>query len=130
MLDKPICPYCESDSKLVTGLSIYPHRSDLAELSFYQCAPCEAYVGCHKGTTNALGRLANAELRQWKSIAHRVFDPIWRTGLIKRKEAYQALAREMGIEAKHCHIGMFDVDQCKAVYAICKAGKLIAGAAA
>ena len=129
-MSNPVCPYCNGDSKLVTGLVIYPTRVDLADLSFYQCAPCEAYVGCHKGTTQPLGRLADAELRQWKSIAHRVFDPIWRSGLMKRKEAYQALAREMGIEAKHCHIGMFDVDQCKAVYVIYKAGKLIAGATA
>ncbi len=37
-------------------------------------------VGCHPGTKNSLGRLANAELRKWKSIAHRVFDPLWRDG--------------------------------------------------
>lgn len=129
-MDAPICPYCNNQSKLVTGLSIYPHRSDLAELSFYQCAPCEAYVGCHKGTTQALGRLADKELRQWKSTAHKIFDPMWRSGLMKRKEAYKALALEMGIEPNDCHIGMFNVDQCKKVYAICKAGKLIAGAAA
>lgn len=129
-MDNPICPYCNGESKLVSGLVIYPYRKDLSDLNFYQCAPCDAYVGCHKGTTQPLGRLADEELRKWKSIAHRVFDPMWRTGLMKRKEAYQALAREMGIEAKHCHIGMFDIDQCKQVYAICKTGKLIAGVVA
>ena len=29
----------------------------------YICKPCDAYVGVHKGTDKALGRLANKELR-------------------------------------------------------------------
>lgn len=120
-----ICAYCNNPAPLVKGDAIYPHRPDLFDLNFYQCVPCKAYVGCHKGTDNPLGRLANAELRQWKSNAHKVFDLIWREGHMKRKDAYKALAAEMGIEPKKCHIGMFDVQQCKQVYAICKSGKLI-----
>lgn len=59
-----ICSYCNNEAKLVSGNVIYPHRPDLAYLRFWQCAPCAAYVGCHKGTTKPLGRIANAELRQ------------------------------------------------------------------
>ena len=124
-MSAPVCDYCGCYSKLVTGVSIYPNRSDLSDLNFYQCAPCAAYVGCHKGTTKPLGRLANAELRQCKSNAHKVFDPIWRSGLMSRKEAYQFLAQEMGITSEQCHIGMFNIQQCKQVYAILKSGKLI-----
>lgn len=60
----PTCPYCGKDSVLVNGHVIYPHRPDLLEKKFYWCKPCDAYVGCHPGTANPLGRLANAELRR------------------------------------------------------------------
>ncbi|MBK5646245.1 zinc-finger-containing protein [Acinetobacter proteolyticus] len=124
-MTNPICPYCESTSELVKGSVIYPKRPDLADLDMYQCAPCSAYVGCHEGTLKPLGRLANAELRQWKMNVHKVFDPLWRSGAMKRGDAYKALAEEMGIERKDCHVGMFSVDQCKQAYAICKKGALI-----
>lgn len=139
----PVCPYCNNPSKLVTGLDIYPKRADLADLSFYQCAPCDAYVGCHKGTIEPLGRLADKELRRWKTIAHSGFDKIWRGfkgnkhdedyfddahDAIKtfprmgRSCAYKYLAETMMIDPKDCHIGMFTVGQCKAVYAISQEG--------
>lgn len=121
----PVCPYCGDASILINGLVIYPHRPDLADLSFYQCSPCDAYVGCHKGGTEPLGRLADKELRAWKSKTHKVFDPLWRSGLMKRSEAYKQLAIEMNIESKSCHVGMFSVEQCKQAYEICKSAKLL-----
>lgn len=118
----PVCDYCGNKARLVDGSVVYPHRPDLASKSFYYCdnGHGPAYVGCHAGTTNVLGRLADAELRRWKSIAHGVFDPIWKNKLVRRGDAYAWLAKELGIEAKHCHIGSFDVERCKQVYAVCK----------
>lgn len=94
---------------------IYPHRPDLKELTFYQCEPCGAYVGTHKGTNKPLGILADSVLRSYRSSAHSHFDPLWRDGVLKRKEAYSELAKYMGIDVKDTHIAMFDVDQCKQV---------------
>ena len=48
---------------------------------------CDAYVGCHEGTTLPLGRPANARLRTLKAEAHKQFDPIWKSGLMNRREA-------------------------------------------
>lgn len=111
----PICPYCNKISKLVTGKEIYPHRKDLFSLNFYSCSSCDAYVGTHKGTTKPLGRLANKELRKAKSAAHRAFDPLWKFGGMKRKEAYKWLAEVLNIKSADCHIGMFDVEMCEDV---------------
>ena len=111
----PICPYCGKFSKLVTGEQIYPHRKDLFNMSFYSCQPCDAYVGTHKGTIKPLGRLANKELRIAKSAAHRAFDPLWKYGDMKRKEAYKWLAEVLSINVKDCHIGMFDIEMCEDV---------------
>lgn len=123
-MEQPICPYCENKAEGVDGSEIYPHRKDLYSKWFYRCTPCDAYVGCHPNTKTPLGRLANAELRKFKSLAHRAFDPLWKKGGMKRSEAYKALATEMSIPKKECHIGMFDVEQCKRVIAICLSGNL------
>lgn len=111
----PICPYCKTFSKKVTGKEIYPHRKDLYKMTFYSCTPCKAYIGCHGTSENPLGRLANQELRKAKNSAHREFDRLWKFGDMKRKDAYKWLAKTLGIDGSDCHIGMFDVSTCKDV---------------
>jgi len=118
-MENVTCPYCDASAELVKGNVIYPYREDLYHLNFYLCRHYShepAYVGCHKGTSVPLGRLADTELRQWKSAAHRAFDPIWRPKLgekqMSRKKAYAWLARQLNIPKKECHIGMFDITLC------------------
>lgn len=118
------CPYCGNTAELVTGVVRYPHRPDLSEKLFYQCLPCDAYVGCHPGTDKPLGRMANAELRVAKVMAHRAFDPLWQSGYMARRVAYKWLAYELDMANSACHIGMFDVEQCKRVVAVCKTKNL------
>lgn len=112
-----ICDYCQRPAPLVTGCAIYPHRPDLFARRFYQCVPCDAYVGTHRDSKDAmpLGRLANSTLRAAKKRAHAAFDPLWQSARMKRKDAYGALARELGIAFRDCHIGMFNESQCAAV---------------
>lgn len=117
------CPYCNGDAQLVNGNAIYPHRPDLHHLRFWQCAPCEAYVGCHRGTERPLGRLANVELRTAKMAAHAAFDELWKrttaAGTFDRNGAYKWVAQQLGIARADCHIGGFDVEQCQRVVEIC-----------
>jgi hypothetical protein len=119
MTSPPTCPYCGKPASLVGGAAIYPMRRDLYGKDFWLCRPCSAYVGCHPGTTTALGRLANAELRQAKMAAHRAFDPTWKDGNMRRKQAYAWLAGELGIGVNACHVGEFDIDVCNRVVTIC-----------
>lgn len=117
----PTCPYCAGPSKLVGGEVIYPHRKDLFEKNFWRCAPCNAYVGCHAGTTIPLGRLADAVLREAKIQAHAAFDVLWRAGGMPRQEAYAWLAEQLILPRDDCHIGFFDLDRCQRVMAVCRA---------
>lgn len=125
------CPYCNEPAALVPASTIYPHRPDLFAKELYACEPCGAWVGCHPGTQKPLGRLANAQLRKAKMEAHAAFDPLWkakqkREGCGKgraRGTGYAWLARQLGIPASECHIGMMDVAMCQRVVEICK-GKL------
>jgi Protein of unknown function (DUF3268). len=115
------CPYCNRQARLVNGSQLYPHRPDLHSKQFYACLSCDAYVGCHPDTTRPLGRLANAELRAAKIAAHAAFDPLWRSGPMKRSHAYDWLATALGIPRHKCHIGGFNVEECKRVVEVCQA---------
>lgn len=133
--DAPLCPYCcrgsiflESSASLYNGRDFGP---------VYACLPCRAWVGCHKGTTKPLGRLANAQLRRWKRAVHAVFDPIWQARYERKRAAdpkytkaharggrYKRLAELMGIPREECHVGMFDVERCKQAISIIATGAL------
>lgn len=103
-----VCPYCGRRTVLVDSAEIYGRSYGM----IYLCRPCRAYVGCHKGTTRALGRLANEELREAKHQAHEAFDRLWKEKVISRHEAYRLLSDELNIEPEYAHIGMLDAEQC------------------
>jgi hypothetical protein len=126
----PVCPYCGRAAVLVTGATLYPHRPDLADVQAWRCAPCGASVGCHEGTTNPKGPLADGPTRLARMAAHAAFDPVWENwkeaypGHIRapsqvrgaaRGRAYTWLAEQLGIAKVDCHIGHFDVAQCTRV---------------
>lgn len=119
------CPYCGNAAKLVTGREIYAHRPELASGNYWQCAPCDAWVGCHKPNlgygdgTRPLGRLANESLRRAKARAHAAFDPIWESGKLTRSQAYAWLADALGLAPSETHMGEFDEATCARVVRLC-----------
>ena len=120
-----ICPYCNKPTEHLPDTAAYNQSYGSM---IYLCRDCDAYVGCHKNKpTVALGRLANAELRQAKIQAHKYFDNLWQRRIDAdctkghaRGKAYKWLRGEMNLTAELCHIGMFDVEQCNRVVEICK----------
>jgi len=124
-MTNPSCPYCNKRLLLAKGDEVYLHRSDLKDKDFWACWNCEAWVGCHPGTIKPMGPAANKATRKARSDAHAAFDPLWRPskkGVQKsrrRREAYQWLASRLKIEAKKCHIGMMNIQQCRQVIEIC-----------
>lgn len=120
----PDCPYCKKPSVFHQSSAVVYAGRDYGPV--YACTPCQAWVGCHRGTTAPLGRLANKELRVWKQKAHAAFDPLWQEKMARgfkkkfaRDLAYNWLAAEMGLKPADCHIGMFDVAQCQKVVEVC-----------
>lgn len=104
------CPYCGAPTKLIDDSQIYG-RSYGAKC--YICKRCDAWVGCHKGTNKALGRVANKNLRRLKHQAHEAFDPIWKEGYLPRTAAYEVLSIAFKLPMKQTHIGMFDEELCR-----------------
>lgn len=116
------CPYCGGRVKLVPASVVY-HKNYPNKTKLWVCEnypSCDAYVGCHQGTDIPLGRLANGRLRALKVEAHKQFDPIWKSGLLSRKDAYRWLAEMLQIPESECHIGMFSSELCNKVIQICR----------
>ena len=113
------CHNCNVAAKLVSGGQVYPHRPDLFAKFFWICDSCNARVGCHPGTHKALGELATPAQRKARMRAHAAFDPIWKSGRMKRKAAYSWLAGQLGVSKDNCHVGLFSVDQCERVVSAC-----------
>ena len=109
------CPYCGCPTALVDDSVIYG-RSYGSRC--YICRPCDAWVGCHKGSDKALGRVANKELRKLKHQAHEAFDPIWKDNYLPRKAAYEILSIAFGLPPEQTHIGMFNEDMCSNVISL------------
>lgn len=110
------CPYCGALAELTSSTRVYSGR----DFGPIWCCPnwpaCDSYVGVHRGTSRALGRMANAELRAWKVRAHAAFDGPCRHG---RASRYRWLAARLGIPSAECHIGAFDVETCRRVVEEC-----------
>jgi hypothetical protein len=107
------CPYCNSPVLLKDSAFLY---HGISYGLVYVCSKypvCDAYVGVHKSTRKPLGRLANAELREWKMRAHAYFDPLWKSKRYTRTRAYAIVSDMLGKPLWETHIGMFDVQDCK-----------------
>jgi hypothetical protein len=123
---KAPCDYCGKPATLLASSASLYEGNDFGPAWFCPCRP--AWVGCHPGTTRALGRLADADLRKAKIAAHAAFDQLWR-GKMRRDACskgkargigYAWLADQLGIDTAACHIGMFDVATCQRVVEACK----------
>lgn len=105
-----LCPYCGCEAEFVDSARVYRGKS---YGMIYDCRPCDAYVGVHKGTDKPLGTLANRELRQMRMRAHAAFDPMWKRGTMSRRDAYGWMQRTFGMTAEQAHISRFGVAECE-----------------
>ena len=112
------CPFCRSSVSLIDSAKIFGCSYGF----IYLCNAypnCDARVGCHPGTIIALGTLANKELRRWRSLAHRKFDPLWQVGVFSsRQSAYKWLSKAMKLPLGRTHVAMFDIRQCQRAIAL------------
>jgi ssDNA-binding Zn-finger/Zn-ribbon topoisomerase 1 len=114
----PCCPYCGKQAVLRDGTAVYARS--YGRLWVCQDYPkCDSYVGCHKGTKQPLGRMANKELRMLKMRVHKAFDSLWKSGVMSRSDAYRWLSDQLMIPPQSCHIGMFDEQTCRDAIRFC-----------
>ena len=117
ILTGKICPYCGKESELIDSAEVYGESYG----AMYICRDCNAYVGCYSGTTTALGRLADADLRKAKMRAHHYLDQLWKDRRQRRYSTYTWLSKQLGIPRELTHVGMSDIEQCRRIAEICRA---------
>lgn len=115
------CCGCEKkvESRLTDGGEIYPHRPDLKSLPFWKCDACGDYVGCHhktKNRTQPLGCIPTPEIKNARQHIHKLLDPIWQSGKMKRKELYKILSDRLGWKYHTANIR--SVEEAREVYRI------------
>lgn len=116
-----ICPNCSGPVAMQSNSMVY--RKEFGVWPFvYRCqdAACDSYVGLHPKTDIPLGTMANKETRAYRKQAKGLLMPMWEVQGMDRDAVYRWLAEKMGInDAGHCHIGWFNIAQCKQVIQIC-----------
>ncbi len=129
ILKGEICPYCKCETELVRGDEIYVQdinttpRPAYLDKFFYRCKNDKKhYVGTYLDNKTSLGSLANDELREIRSQAHKIFDPLWskKTHFKNRDAAAKWLSHEMNIPLNLIHFGMFNEGQCREAIQLCK----------
>lgn len=114
-----VCRYCRGAVTLV-------HHSDVYGRSYgdwpylYKCGQCDAQVGLHPRTNLPLGTLADRALREARKQSKAVFFQLSERRSWSRNDAYRWLRKVTGLDAGDCHFGLFDLDRCATVAALCK----------
>ena len=113
------CPFCVGQMQLVDSAEVYQQSYGY----MYLCSNypnCDTYVGCHRGSTRALGTPADRTLRQARKAAHEIFDRLWRGGGWRRRDAYQRLQEVLQLPLERAHIAMLTEGEC---WKLCRAVK-------
>lgn len=114
------CPYCGTQASLRPDSVVHGEKARGARLYICDRYPmCDAYVGVHEKTGLPLGTLANRRLRQRRRHAHRLFDTLWTSGLMRKRQAYEWMRAKFGLREDQAHIGHFSEYMCEALIAEC-----------
>lgn len=121
------CNLCGGKVEYIDNSMIYGRR--FGSGFCYRCKECGAYVGTHRHRPKeAMGLLADAQMRQMKIACHDLFDAMWRTDGgrhgRRRSRLYAKLAEQMGIPVEECHFGYFDMELLRQAYKILVNGRL------
>lgn len=82
---------------------------------FYGCTrypECDGRHGAHPNGS-PLGIPADKATREARIRAHEAFDRLWRSGEMRRPDAYRWLREQMGLSRSEGHISRFTAEQCE-----------------
>ena len=91
---------------IVHGISLVPHNTK------YGIRLSCPVGGCTVVSWNG-NSPANYSTRQARMQAHEIFDQLWKSGMLTRKDAYKKLSLFLGIPRKETHIAEFNWEQCQ-----------------
>lgn len=107
------CPDCGS-AMILRETSRFKHRNG-DNRKFYGCSTfpvCRCIRPSHPNG-QVFGIPGDAETKKARIAAHAIFDPIWQSGNMTRRQAYQWLADKLGV--KEIHMSELSASECKRV---------------
>ena len=81
---------------------------------------CDSYVGVHRNSLKPLGTLAGKELRGKRIKAHKVFNRLWESGMMKKWQAYKWMEAKFGMNSRQAHIAKFSEYMCDELIVLCE----------
>lgn len=119
------CNLCDGNVRYTSNAEVY--GKEYGSGKCYLCEQCGAYVGTHKPRPQeALGLLANEEMRKLKMACHDAFDSLWLNSKDRRGErvkCYEWLSKQMGLPLELTHFGYMNLEQLKQAYKLIKEKK-------
>lgn len=117
---KIYCCGCAADveARLTNGAEIYPHRNDLAELTFWKCDGCGNHVGCHRHTrtaTRPLGVIQTPEIRDACQKVRRLIEEVQHFGKVDRGLIFHEVASALGVQRFHPS-DLRTIEDCRTAY--------------
>ena len=115
------CPYCGRTAVLRAASYVYGDRA--IERYVYVCPrypACNSYVGVHENTLLPKGSLANGDLRNKRIKTHKIFDAIWKNGIMTKAEAYRWMQYKFSLTSQQAHIGFFSEYMCDQLIQECE----------
>ena len=113
-----ICNICGGKVVYCSNAEIY--GVEYGSGKCYLCTKCGAYVGTHKPRPKeALGLLADEQMRKGKMICHDLFDSLWKgkpKASKKRKDLYEWLSKKMNLPIELTHFGYMSLEQLREAY--------------
>lgn len=115
------CPYCGAKATLRPSSAVYGDHAK-TDGYLYVCdryPKCDAYVAAHRKTKLPMGTLANGDLRHKRIEAHKVFDQMWKSGLMTKWQAYKWLQGKFALNDSQAHIAKFSEYMCNQLINTC-----------
>lgn len=112
--------HCGARATLRPGTVVHGDKAKVEYL--YVCSRyplCDSYVGVHNNSLKPLGTLAGKELRGKRIEAHKVFNLLWESGMMKKWQAYKWMEAKFGISSQQAHIAKFSERMCDELITIC-----------
>lgn len=115
------CPYCGAKATLHPSRYVY---GDTAKTNgfVYVCdryPRCDAYVSAHRKSRQPMGTLADRDLRNKRIQAHKAFDRMWKSGHMKKWQAYKWMQGVLDLDERQAHIAMFSEYMCDQLISVC-----------
>ena len=110
-----VCPNCGDDVAIVHHNDVYGRAYGVWPWLYRGVDnDCDSYVGMHPFTNIPVGTLADPSTREARKACKPAFEALWKgeAAFLSRKQAYQALASQLGIPVKECHFAWFSAATC------------------